>query len=225
MTESKIPKDVAEQLREALIAGDKEAAVAATSDLLSSGANPMTLVQEVIVPTLTLVGERFENLDIFLPELMAAGEAGNACTALIEEEIAKSGKQMQSEGMVVIGTVKGDIHDIGKNIVTSLLKAQGFKVVDLGKDVSAAVFLDAAEANKADVIAASALMSITRAGARDIAVLMDDRELRNDYFLVVGGGSITQEYANEIGADGFAETGSGAVEIIKSLVAKKKGAR
>lgn len=224
MTESKIPRDIAEQLRLALIAGDKEAAVTTTSNALNLGANPMALVQDVIVPALTLVGERFENLDIFLPELMAAGEAGNACTALIEEEIAKSGKQMQSEGVVVIGTVKGDIHDIGKNIVTSLLKAQGFKVIDLGKDVPAIDFLDAAEANKADVIAASALMSITRAGTRDIAILMDDRELRDDYFLVVGGGSITQEYADEIGADGFAETGSGAVEIIKSLMAKKKGA-
>jgi methanogenic corrinoid protein MtbC1 len=224
MTESKIPTDIAEQLRLALIAGDKEAAVTTTSNALNLGANPMALVQDVIVPALTLIGERFENLDIFLPELMAAGEAGNACTALIEEEIAKSGKQMQSEGVVVIGTVKGDIHDIGKNIVTSLLKAQGFKVIDLGKDVPATDFLDAAEANKADVIAASALMSITRAGTRDIAILMDDRELRDDYFLVVGGGSITQEYADEIGADGFAETGSGAVEIIKSLMAKKKGA-
>jgi 5-methyltetrahydrofolate--homocysteine methyltransferase len=224
MTESKLPIDVAEQLRLALIAGDKGTAVAATSKALNLGVNPLALVQDVIVPALTLVGERFESLDIFLPELMAAGEAGNACTALIEQEITKSGKQMQSEGTVVIGTVKGDIHDIGKNIVASLLKAQGFKVVDIGKDVPATVFLDAAESNKADVIAASALMSITRTSARDIAILMDDRNLKGDYFLVVGGGSITQEYADEIGADGFAETGSGAVEIIKSLMFKKKGA-
>jgi len=124
----------------------------------------------------------------------------------------------------VIGTVKGDIHDIGKNIVVSLLKAQGFKVVDLGKDVPDSVFLDAAEANRADVIAASALMSITRTGARDIAVLLSDRGMKEKFLFVVGGGSITQEYADEIGADGFAETGSGAVEIIKSLMDKKKGA-
>ena len=224
MTESKIPKDVAEQLRDALVAGDKEAAVAATSKAFELGANPMALVQDVIVPTLTLVGERFENLDIFLPELMAAGEAGNACTALIEEKIAKSGKQMQSKGTIVIGTAKGDIHDIGKNIVISLLKAQGFKVVDLGKDVSAAVFLDAAETNKADIIAVSALMSITRAGCRDVAILMRDRGMKEKYSFIVGGGSVTQEYADEIGADGFAETGSGAVELVKSLMALKRGA-
>jgi len=219
-----IPPDIAEKLSHALEQGEKEAAVAVTEQALVQGVDPLAIVQEVIVPVLTRVGEKFENLDIFLPELMAAGEAGNACTALIEEAITKSGSQMKSEGAVVIGAVKGDIHDIGKNIVTSLLKAQGFKVVDLGKDVSAAVFLDAAESNKADVIAASALMSITRAGCRDVAVLLRDRGMKEKYIFVVGGGSITQDYADEIGADGFSETGSGAVELIKSLIAKKRGA-
>lgn len=219
-----IPSEIAEKLSNALEQGDKEAAAAVTQQALDQGVSPLALVQEVIVPALTRVGDRFENLEIFLPELMAAGEAGNACTALIEEAIAKSGSQMQSEGTVVIGTVKGDIHDIGKNIVASLLKAQGFKVVDLGKDVSDSVFLDAAESNKADVIAASALMSITRAGCRDVAVLLKDRGMKDKYLYVVGGGSITQDYADEIGADGFSETGSGAVELIKSLMAKKRGA-
>jgi corrinoid protein of di/trimethylamine methyltransferase len=219
-----IPSEIAEKLSNALEQGDKEAAAAVTQQALDQGVSPLALVQEVIVPALTRVGDRFEDLEIFLPELMAAGEAGNACTALIEEAIAKSGSQMQSEGTVVIGTVKGDIHDIGKNIVASLLKAQGFKVVDLGKDVSDSVFLDAAESNKADVIAASALMSITRAGCRDVAVLLKDRGLKDKYLYVVGGGSITQDYADEIGADGFSETGSGAVELIKSLMAKKRGA-
>jgi len=125
---------------------------------------------------------------------------------------------------VVIGTVKGDIHDIGKNIVMSLLKAQGFKVIDLGKDVPASTFIDAAETNKADMIAASALMSITRAGCRDVAIMLRDRGLKDKYSYIVGGGSITNEYAVEIGADGFSETGSGAVEIAKTLIAKKKGA-
>jgi methanogenic corrinoid protein MtbC1 len=219
-----IPSDIAQRLSSALTQGDKEAAVAATQQALAQGVAPVSLVQEVIVPALTEVGRQFENLDIFLPELMAAGEAGNACTDLIEQAILKSGSQMQSEGTVVIGTVKGDIHDIGKNIVASLLKAQGFKVVDLGKDVPAARFLEAAETNHADLIAASALMSITRAGARDVAILLRDRDMQSQYFYIVGGGSITQEYADEIGADGFSETGSGAVELAKSLMAKKRGA-
>ena len=219
-----IPTEIAQKLSSALTQGDKDAAVAATQEALAQGIAPVALVQEVIVPALTEVGRRFEILDIFLPELMAAGEAGNACTELIEQAIIKSGRQMQAEGTVVIGTVKGDIHDIGKNIVASLLKAQGFKVIDLGKDVPAARFLEAAETNHADIIAASALMSITRAGARDVAVLLRDRGVKDQYIYIVGGGSITQEYADEIAADGFSETGSGAVELAKSLMAKKRGA-
>lgn len=224
MNSPSLPKEIADNLTSALEQGDKERALKATQEALDGGIPPFALVQEVIVPTLTEVGRRFEELEIFLPELMAAGEAGNACTALIEQAILKSGNQMQSEGTVVIGTVKGDIHDIGKNIVASLLKAHGYRVIDLGKDVPAARFIDEAEANHADVIAASALMSITRAGARDVADLLRDRGLKDKYLLVVGGGSITQEYTDEIRADGFSETGSGAVEVVKSLLVNRKGA-
>ena len=224
MTQRSIPPSIAETLKIALTQGDKAASVKATQEALSQGIPPMMIIQELVVPVLTEVGRLFENLDIFLPELMAAGEAGNACTSLIEEEIMKSGKQMQVNGVVVVGTVKGDIHDIGKNIVVSLLKAQGFRVIDLGKDVPAATFIDSAEANNADIIAASALMSITRAGCRDVAVLLKDRGLNEKYLFIVGGGSITNEYAIEIGADGFSEIGSGAVELAKTLMAKKKGA-
>ena len=224
MNGSSLPKEIANGLTNALTLGDKEAAVRITQQALDQGIKPLTLVQEVIVPTLTEVGTRFENLDIFLPELMAAGEAGNACTALIEQAIVKSGNQMQSEGTVVIGTAKGDIHDIGKNIVISLLKAHGYKVIDLGKDVPAARFIDEAETNHADFIAVSALMSITRAGCREVADLLRDRGLKGKYLYIVGGGSITQEYSDEIGANGFSETGSGAVELVKTLIASKRGA-
>lgn len=224
MTQTSVPVNIAEKLKEALTHGEKDASVQITQEALSQGVAPLALVQEVVVPALTEVGQLFENLDIFLPELMAAGEAGNACTSLIEETIVKSGHQMEVKGIVVIGTVKGDIHDIGKNIVMSLLKAQGFKVIDLGKDVPASTFIDAAETNKADIIAASALMSITRAGCRDVSIMLRDRGLKDKYSYIVGGGSITNEYAVEIGADGFSETGSGAVETAKTLIAKKKGA-
>lgn len=224
MNGSSLPQEIAKNLINALVQGDKEAAVGAAQYALDQGVPPLTLVQEVIVPTLTEVGKRFEELEIFLPELMASGEAGNACTALLEQEILKSGNQVQSEGTVVIGTAKGDIHDIGKNIVISLLKAHGYKVIDLGKDVPAARFIDEAENNHADVIATSALMSITRAGCREVADLLHDRKLRDKYHFIVGGGSITQDYADEIGADGFSETGSGAVELVKSLLQNVRGA-
>jgi methanogenic corrinoid protein MtbC1 len=221
MADKTVPKDVSERLGEALIECDADAAVTATQDALDRGVDPLALIQEVLVPTLSEVGRRFEELEIFLPELMGSGEAGNACSQVIESALAQRGGAMQAEGVVVLGTVKGDIHDIGKNIVGSLFKAHGYKVIDLGKNVSASAFIDAAQANRADVIAASALMSITRAGCREVADLLRELNLADRYPLIVGGGSIDEAYAAEIGAHGYAATASGAVELVRSLLANK----
>lgn len=224
MSSAKIPKEIAERLAGALVQGDPDLAAQVTGEALAANLDPLALIQEVIVPALTEVGQRFEELEIFLPELMAAGEAGNAASRVLEETLTRSGGQMHTEGVVVIGTVKGDIHDIGKNILASLYKAHGYKVVDLGKDVSAAAFIESAEGNGADVIAASALMSITRAGCREVAALLQELNLADKYILLVGGGSIDQPYADEIGADGYSFTASGAIELTKTLLAARKGA-
>lgn len=218
MTEATIPKKYVEELTSALAGGDTGAAIAATEAALAADVDPLALIQQVVVPTLTDVGQKFEDLDIFLPELMAAGEAGNASSRIIEEALTKSGSESYTKGIIVLGTVKGDIHDIGKNIVGSLFKAHGYKVVDVGKDVSAANFIDSAEENKADVIAASALMSITRAGCREIADLLSELNLADKYKFIIGGGSTDQPYADEIGADGYSFTASGAVELVNSLL-------
>ena len=215
-------QEEARHLGSALTKGDREAALAAVRRALGAGADPLALIQEVIVPSLVEVGRRFEELEVFLPELMASGEAGTACSQVIEEEIIRRGGELKAEATIVIGTVQGDIHDIGKNIVGTLIKAHGYKVIDIGKDVPAATFIDAAEANKADVIAASALMSITRAGCREVADLLRERNLREKYLLLVGGGSLDQAYASEIGADGYSATASGAVEQLKSLLARSR---
>jgi 5-methyltetrahydrofolate--homocysteine methyltransferase len=218
MTDQQVPENFAEDLSTALAGGLKDEAVAATENALAAGIDPLALIQQVVVPTLTDVGRRFEDLEIFLPELMAAGEAGNASSKVIEDAVTSSGKQVQTKGVIVLGTVKGDIHDIGKNIVASLFKAHGYKVIDVGKDVSAATFIETAEENKADVIAASALMSITRAGCREIADLLRELQLETKYKLIIGGGSTDQEYADEIGADGYAFAASGAVELVNTLL-------
>jgi len=220
MTESAVPKEYAERLSKALAGGDENEAVVATEAALAAGVDPLALIQQVVVPTLVEVGQRFEDLDIFLPELMAAGEAGNACSRVIEETLLKSGGEMRTEGTVVLGTVNGDIHDIGKNIVGSLFKAHGYKVIDLGKDVAAATFVEAAEANKADLIAASALMSITRAGCREVADLLLELGLKEKYPFIIGGGSTDQGYSDEIGADGWSASASGAVELANTLLGK-----
>jgi len=216
-----VPGSAAEALRDALLNGDSVAATAATRAALEAGADPLELIQEVVVPALTEVGRRFEDLDIFLPELIEAGQAGRAVSELIEAEMAKKGGSVEPEGIVVIGAVKGDIHDIGKNIVASLFKAHGFKVIDLGKDVPATRFLEAAQEYKADVIAASALMSITRASCREVADLLRTVNLSDRYVYLVGGGSVDQTYATEIGATGYAKTASGAVDVARALLAQR----
>jgi len=218
MSDQNVPKNYADQLSGALAGGLKDEAVQATESALEAGVDPLALIQQVVVPTLTEVGQRFEDLDIFLPELMAAGEAGNACSKVIEDALSQSGMQFESKGVIILGTVKGDIHDIGKNIVASLFKAHGYKVIDVGKDVSAATFIETAEENKADVIAASALMSITRAGCREIADLLQELQLKDKYKFIIGGGSIDQEYADEIGANGYAFAASGGVELVNTLL-------
>ena len=218
MTDATVPKKYAEELAKTLAAGDTAAAVAATEAAISEGVDPLALIQQVVVPTLTDVGQKFEDLEIFLPELMAAGEAGNACSKVIEDALTKSGGESYTKGTIILGTVKGDIHDIGKNIVGSLFKAHGYKVVDVGKDVTDAKFIEAAEQNNADVIAASALMSITRAGCREIADLLSELDLADKYKFIIGGGSTDQPYADEIGADGYSFTASGAVELVNSLL-------
>jgi corrinoid protein of di/trimethylamine methyltransferase len=217
---SNVPKELADGLSSSLAGGDVDGAVTATEKALAAGVDPLDLIQQVVVPTLTTVGQRFEDLEIFLPELMAAGEAGNACSRVIEEAVEKSGARVEAQGVVVLGTVKGDIHDIGKNIVASLYKAHGYKVIDVGKDVSAATFIETAEANKADVIAASALMSITRAGCREVADLLRELNLEDKYKFIIGGGSTDQEYADEIGADGWAAMASGAIDLTNELLGK-----
>jgi 5-methyltetrahydrofolate--homocysteine methyltransferase len=218
MTDQKVPKNFADELSQALAGGLKDESVKVTESALGAGVDPLALIQQVVVPTLTEVGQRFEDLEIFLPELMAAGEAGNACSKVIEDALTQSGGQVANKGVIVLGTVKGDIHDIGKNIVASLFKAHGYKVIDVGKDVSAATFIETAEENKADVIAASALMSITRAGCREVADLLQELKLEDKYKFIIGGGSTDQEYADEIGANGYAFAASGAVELVNKLL-------
>jgi len=218
MSDEKVPKKFKDELSKSIAGGEVAAAEEVTRKAISEGVDPLALIQEVIVPTLTEVGRRFSELEIFLPELMAAGQAGNACSEVVEGALLQSGEDMQSRGSIVLGTVNGDIHDIGKNIVSSLFQAHGYKVVDVGKDVSAADFIDAAEKNKADIIGASALMSITRAGCREVADLLRELGLEEKYHFIIGGGSTDQNYANEIGADGYAETAAGAVELANSLL-------
>ncbi len=204
---------------EAICQGDGDEVERLTRLALDQGAEPLDIVQQILVPTLTEVGRRFQLFQIFLPELMMAGEAAQRATALVEAATLAAGKPSTSCGTVVIGTVEGDVHDIGKNIVIALLNAHGFRVVDLGREVAASRFLDAALRERADIVALSALMTTTLPAQKRTVQLFGEVGHRGHFKIIVGGGASSQAWAEEIRADGYAEDAAGAVQLCKTLLA------
>jgi 5-methyltetrahydrofolate--homocysteine methyltransferase len=215
---AEIPEDLEPKLSDALRKGEGEEAEALTHQMLDMGVEPQDVVQNILVPTLTRVGEQFQNFEIFLPELMMAGEAAVRVTTVVEEATRAAGKVSTSQGKVVIGQVEGDLHDIGRNIVRMMLSSHGFKVLDLGRDVAASAFLEASRREQADIIALSALMTTTLPAQRRTIALFREVGERGNYKIIVGGGPVRQEWADEIGADGYAANAASAVELCKRLI-------
>lgn len=218
---SEISEDIRSGLQEALRQGKAEQAKAVVQQALNEGVEPLHLIQKVIVPTLTDVGRQFQEFKIFLPELMKAGKAAKAASAPIEEAIAARGSEQVSLGKVVIGTVENDVHDIGKNIVATLLNAHGFRVIDLGRDVAPTTFLENARKEKADIVAMSSLMTTTRPAQASTLRLFEEVGERANYKIVVGGGCVNQQWADDIGADGYAEDAASAVQLCTALLKKR----
>jgi trimethylamine corrinoid protein len=211
-------KDALNELRLAIEQGDEEGARQGAEAWLEGGGDPMKAVEQGLREALRNVGEKFERLEVFLPEMMMAADAGNAVMEVLEPAIAEGGQHAESPGTVVIGTAKGDIHTIGKNILAMLLRLAGFEVHDLGEDVAATAFLEEAKKLNADIIAISALMTSTMPGQRDVVSLLRDTGARDTYAVMVGGAPTTQEWADQIGADGYAETASGGVDLAFRLI-------
>ena len=211
---------VISDLGDALKNGQTDEAKSLTEAALESGMEPLAIIEEILVPTLTEIGRRFQEFEIFLPELMMAGEAAEAITAIVEKATLDSGQPSLSKGTVILGQVQGDMHDIGRNIVATLLKSHGFTVVDLGRDVPASAFLDAAEKEKADIIALSALMTTTLPAQKRTINLFSEVRKREEFFIIVGGGAVSEEWAKEVGSDGYSADAAGAVELCKNLMKK-----
>lgn len=206
------------ELSAALRQGESDKAEQLTKKALELGMEPLDVVQKILVPTLTDVGNRFQNFEIFLPELMMAGEAAQKVTSIVEEAALAAGEPSLNLGTVVLGQVEGDMHDIGRNIVGTLLNSHGFKVIDLGRDVPASTFLEAAEKEKADVVALSALMTTTLPAQKRTINLFSEVGKREDFYIIVGGGAVSSEWANEVGSDGYSPDAAGAVELCKKLL-------
>jgi trimethylamine corrinoid protein len=206
-------------MRESIENYDSDAAVAAAKQAIESGIDLLEAVEKGFGEPIRKLGEAFDRMEIFLPQLMLGSDAMKAGMAVLEEAIVAGGGTIKSKGAVVIGTVEGDIHDIGKTVVAALLQANGYSVHDLGVEVPASRFIEAADSQKADIIAMSALLSTTMLYQRDVIELLGNKGLRDKYFVVVGGAPVTQSWADEITADGYAR---GAYEGVQLLDAKKE---
>jgi methylmalonyl-CoA mutase cobalamin-binding domain/chain len=178
----------------------------------------MDLIRAAIQPAMDQVGQSFDNGDIFLPELIRTGDAGKAALDHILPRLSSDDASAARAGTVVIGTMFGDNHDIGKNVVGALLVANGFKVVDLGINAPPTKFLEAAGKEQADIIAASTLITTALPYQREIVQLLKDSGRRNNHYVVVGGGPVTPEWARQIGADGYGRDAKDAVEVCLRLI-------
>lgn len=204
------------ELYSAILSGDARAAVRLTRDALQAGVPLLELVTKHMIPAMDEAGRLFESEDYFVPELLIAARAMKAALEVIRPLLAANG--VQPTGTVVIGTVKGDLHDIGKNLVASMLEGAGFEVVDLGTDVSPAQFVDAAAARSAQVVCLSALLTVTMPQMKTTIEAFERAGIRDRVRIMVGGAPVTKAYADDIGADGYSENASTAVALARRLV-------
>jgi corrinoid protein of di/trimethylamine methyltransferase len=204
----------------AIIDGDRIAAVALSRAALDEGVDPSESIEKGFIPGIQEVGRLWESGDYFLPELIASAEAMKAAMAILRPVLVAGRSDAFSAGKVVIGTVEGDIHDIGKNLVAALLSANGFEVLDLGADVKFPTFIDRAVEAGADLICLSALLTTTMLGQRRFLDLLRERGLRDRFKVLVGGAPTSLKWAQEIGADGYGENAPAAVREAQKLLGR-----
>ena len=207
-----------QELQKAVEAGDKDRAVALARDLTAEGTEALKII-ESLTRLMATVGEKFSRLEIFLPEMMMAGAAMSAVVELLAPQL-KASKKGEPKGRIVLGTVMGDLHEIGKNIVKLMLETQFFEVKDLGVNVDPVNFIKEAEACGAQVIAASSLMTTTMPHQKEVINLLKDKGLRAKYKVVVGGAPVNQKWADEIGADLYCPEAGTAPRTIGELLKK-----
>ena len=211
-------QELFDAMKQSVIDGDEERATELAQQALAQELDPLEAINDGFVPGISYVGEQFGLGEMFLPDLMLAAEAMKAAVAVLEPEMQRRGMQRQMLGKVVLGTVKGDIHEIGKNLVATMLSASGFEVFDLGVDVPFAKFAEKAREVNADIVGVSALLTTTMVGQKTVIEALDDLGLRPKVKVMVGGAPVTKSWAEEIGADGFSEDAMGAVTLAKKLM-------
>jgi len=212
-------KQLFENLRKSILDYDERSVNILVNDALNNKINPLEIV-DVFTQSMAKVGDRFEKGELFLPDLMMAAETMNVGMAPIEILIKKNGLKKKTYGKIVIGTVFGDVHDIGKNIVATLLSANGFEVIDIGANAKSERFIEAVEKHNPNILAMSALLTTTAPEQGRVIMALKKVGIRSKIKIMVGGGAITREFAQEIGADGYEPTAPLAVKLAKKFVGK-----
>jgi corrinoid protein of di/trimethylamine methyltransferase len=212
-------EETLDKLIQAIIDGDEAEAKKITEDALAAGMDPLNVVKKGAVKAMDIIGEKWRRFEMFLSHVMLAADAMKSVMAVLLPKIAAEQKSTFSLGRVVLGTVSGDIHDIGKNLVGTLLSVAGFEVHDIGVDIPSKDFIEKAKELNADIIAMSCLLSTSMYFQKDIIQYLEDAGLREKYYVVVGGGPVTADWTTEIGADGWGKYADDAVTVCRRLVA------
>ncbi len=208
------------KLTNSLVDGDPDAAASLTQQALAAGLEPMAIIRQGLMPGMDIVGQKFSDGEYFLPDLIIAAEGMKMAMALLEPELRARKQSLETAGVVVIGTVKGDIHEIGKSLVATMLSANGFTVYDLGVDVPKEAFIAKIQETGANILGMSALLTTTMTQQREVIKSLEEAGLRAKVKVMVGGAPVTKSWAEEIGADDYAEDAMGAVQKAKKLVSQ-----
>lgn len=214
--------DLYQKMADSVITGDQETSAALARQSLELGIAPLETIDNGFVKGIRVVGDRFGAGELFLPELVMSAEAMKAALAILEPELAKSSVARENQGSVLACTVQGDIHDIGKRIVCTMLSANGFTVVDLGVNVKIDRFVEEIKTRKPDIVAMSALLTTTAPNQGKVIKLLAKEGIRDQYIVMVGGAPTSLSWSKEIGADGYGENATEAVRVAKELMAKKR---
>lgn len=205
-------------IKDSLAKGDRNGVVKAVKEALGKGLSVKTILEDGLIASMNTIGEKFKANEIFIPEVLIAAKAMHSGIAVLEPQFSACG--IKPAGKVVIGTVKGDLHDIGKNIVSMMLKGACFEIMDLGIDVPPGKFLEIVQTNSPDIIAMSSLLTTSMGAMKDTIKLLKESGVRDKVKIIVGGAPVTQAFADSIGADGYAKDAATAVDKSKELLKK-----
>ena len=208
-----------EELAKSVIEGQKDQVLDQVKSLIAAGNNPLEIVNEGLIAGMNVVGVRFKAGEMYVPEVLMAAKSMSGGLELVKPLI--SAADQKSKGKILLGTVKGDLHDIGKNLVGMLIESGGLEVINMGVDVPTEDFIDAIIEHEPDIVALSALLTTTMPAMQDVIEMLEDEDLRGKVKVIIGGAPVSQEYADTIGADGYAPDAGSAVELCKRLLGSK----